>query len=95
MLCASLDGMTRPQCGILEPETIRYIHESRGTRTREWLRWRGPAAIVRERPILLSERILYNDYDRKGSTEQKIASRETQGVWRQDEMIGGKLPVVK
>jgi hypothetical protein len=26
---------------------------------------------------------------------QKISGRESQGAWRQDEMIGGKLPVVK
>jgi hypothetical protein len=25
----------------LESETVKYGHEARGTRTREWLRWRG------------------------------------------------------
>jgi hypothetical protein len=29
-----------------ESETVKYGRESHGTRTREWLRWRGPAAIV-------------------------------------------------
>jgi hypothetical protein len=27
-----------------------------GTRTREWMRWRGPAAIVNDKPVLSSER---------------------------------------
>jgi hypothetical protein len=39
----------------LEYETVKYGHESRGTRTQELLRWRGPAAIVNGRPVLSSE----------------------------------------
>jgi hypothetical protein len=27
--------------------------------------WRGPAAIVNDRPILSSERMLHTDYDRE------------------------------
>jgi hypothetical protein len=42
--------------GSLESETIKYDRESQGTRTREWLRCRGPAAIVNDRPVLSSER---------------------------------------
>jgi hypothetical protein len=38
--------------------------------------------------------MLHKDYDFKGSVE-KIADRESQGAWRQDELIGGKPPVVK
>jgi hypothetical protein len=38
--------------------------------------------------------MLHKDYDRKRSV-QKIIGRESQGAWRQDELIGGKLPVVK
>jgi hypothetical protein len=38
--------------------------------------------------------MLQKDYDRKGSAE-KDSSRESQGIWRQDELIGGKPPVVK
>jgi hypothetical protein len=37
--------------GNLESETVKYGHESYGT-----LRWRGPAAIVNDRPVLSSER---------------------------------------
>jgi hypothetical protein len=36
------------------------------------------------------------DYDRKGSVaKKKISAREPEGAWRQDELIGGKLPVVQ
>jgi hypothetical protein len=38
--------------------------------------------------------MLYKNYDRKGSVE-KVASRESQGTWYQDELIGGKPTVVK
>jgi hypothetical protein len=41
--------------GSLESETVKYGRESHGTRTREWLHWRGPAAIVNDRPLLSSE----------------------------------------
>jgi hypothetical protein len=42
--------------GSLESETVKYGHESYGTRTRKWLRWRGPAGIVNDRPGLSLER---------------------------------------
>jgi hypothetical protein len=34
-------------------------------------------------------------HDLKGSAEKKITGRESQGAWHQEELIGGKLPVVK
>jgi hypothetical protein len=40
----------------LKSETVKYGHESQGTRTRERLRWRGLAASTKERPVLSSER---------------------------------------
>jgi hypothetical protein len=36
--------------------------------------------------------MLHEDYDRKCSTEKKNSGRESQGVCRQDELIGGKPP---
>jgi hypothetical protein len=39
--------------------------------------------------------MLHKDYGRKCSVEKKIAGREFQGVCRQDELIGGKPPVIK
>jgi hypothetical protein len=56
----------------LESETVKYGRESHGTRTREWMRWRGLAAIVNDRPILSSGRMLYMDYDRRCSIEKTI-----------------------
>jgi hypothetical protein len=39
--------------------------------------------------------MLHKDYDRKGYVEKKTCGRESQGAWRQDELIGGKPQVVK
>jgi hypothetical protein len=61
----------RRQRGSLESDTVKYSRKSHGTRTREWLRWRGPAAIVNDRLILSSERMLHKDYDRRCSIEKK------------------------
>jgi hypothetical protein len=42
---------------ILKSETVKYGRESQGTRTRERLRWQGPAADTKDRPVLSSERV--------------------------------------
>jgi hypothetical protein len=42
--------------GSLKSETVKYGHESYGTQTQKWLRWRGPVAIANDRPVLSSER---------------------------------------
>jgi hypothetical protein len=42
--------------GSLESETVKYGLEFQGTRTRERLRWQGPAAYTKDRPVLSSER---------------------------------------
>jgi hypothetical protein len=39
--------------------------------------------------------MLHKDYYRKGSVEKKISDRESKGACRQDQVIGGKPPVVK
>jgi hypothetical protein len=39
--------------------------------------------------------MLHKDYTRKYSAKKKITGRESQGACRQDELIGGKQPVVK
>jgi hypothetical protein len=46
------------------------------------------------RPILSLEKMLHKEYERKCSVEKNIG-RESQGVCHQDELIGGKSPVVK
>jgi hypothetical protein len=42
--------------GSLKSETVKYDRESQGTRTRERLRWQGPAAHTKDRLVLSSER---------------------------------------
>jgi hypothetical protein len=42
--------------GSLKSETAKYGRKSQGTGTQEWLRWRGPAEIVNDRPVLSLER---------------------------------------
>jgi hypothetical protein len=40
--------------------------------------------------------MLHKDYDCNGSVaKKKNSGREPKGAWRQDELIGGKPPVVK
>jgi hypothetical protein len=42
--------------GSLEFETVKYGRKSKGTLSRERLRWQGPAAIVNEKAVLSLER---------------------------------------
>jgi hypothetical protein len=73
-------GPGPPGWGSLEFETVNYGHESRGIRTREWLPWRRPAVIVKDRTILSSERMLHKDYDRKCSVEKENWSSVSRGL---------------
>jgi hypothetical protein len=43
-------GTDPPGWGSLESETVKYGHESRWTRTQDWLLWREPPASVNGRP---------------------------------------------
>jgi hypothetical protein len=60
-----------------------------------WLTDRQSQCDFDFEPILLSGRMLHKGYDRKGSVEKKNLWSWPQGVWRQDELIGDKLSVVK
>jgi hypothetical protein len=42
--------------GSLKSERVKYGRKSQGTTTRESLRWQGPAAHTKDRPVLSSER---------------------------------------
>jgi hypothetical protein len=44
------------ETGSLRSETVKYGNESQETRTRERLRWRGPVAYTKDRPVLSLER---------------------------------------
>jgi hypothetical protein len=43
-------------------------------RKREWLRWRGPAAVVKNRPVLSSEKVL--------NYQQALNSLTITRIWR-------------
>jgi hypothetical protein len=47
----------RRRKGKSQCETVKYGHESYGTRTREWLHWQGPAASTKDGPVFSSERV--------------------------------------
>jgi hypothetical protein len=49
----------RRQQSSLKYKTVKYGHEAQGTRSREILRWRGPAAYTKDRHVLSSERALH------------------------------------
>jgi hypothetical protein len=54
--------------------------------------WQRRSLFIRDKPVFSSERVLHKehkDYDRNGS------GRDSQGAWSQDELIGGKPPVLK
>jgi hypothetical protein len=53
-----------------------------------------PCIFIRDKHIFSWERMLPKDNDHNGSNK-KMSGRECQGAWRQDELIGGKPPVVK
>jgi hypothetical protein len=59
------------------------------------MRWRGPAAVVNDIPILSSERMLIRTLIASVQLENKINGRESQEACRQDDLIGGKPPVLK
>jgi hypothetical protein len=81
-----IQGPGSPGWGSLESETVKYGHESRGTRTLELRRWRGPAAIVNDRPILSPKRLLHKDYYRKNTVGKNLWSWVSRGLtpWRTD-----------
>jgi hypothetical protein len=62
---------------------VRYVTPGKGS------------LFIRDTPILSSKKMLRKDYDLKDSVAKKISGRESQGAWRQDELIGCKPPVVK
>jgi hypothetical protein len=51
------------------------------------------STFIRNKLILSSEKILHMDYVCKGSVAKK--NPLVVGAWQQDELIGGKPPVVK
>jgi hypothetical protein len=54
--------------GSLKSEIVKYGRESQMTRTQERLRWQGPAAYIKDRPVLSSERAPHKKQDRNCQT---------------------------
>jgi hypothetical protein len=69
-----------PGWGSLESETVKYGHESCGTRTWEWIYWRGPAGVVNDQPILSLERMLRKDNSRGVQLENKYLAVSLKGL---------------
>jgi hypothetical protein len=68
--------------GSLKSETVKYGLKSKGTRTRERLRWQGPAAHTKDRPDLSSEGAPYKN--KNCHTEINIWSWALDGARYQD-----------
>jgi hypothetical protein len=54
-LSATLRVVGGDENGSLNSETVKYGHESQGTRTRKRLRWQGPAAYIQTHPLVREE----------------------------------------
>jgi hypothetical protein len=57
--------------GSLKSDTVKYGREYQGTPTRGRLRWQGPAAYTKERPILSSERAPHKKQNRNCQNNNK------------------------
>jgi hypothetical protein len=57
----SLRAVGGDEKGSLKSETVKYGRESQGTRTREKLRWQGPAGDTKDRHVLSSERATHKN----------------------------------
>jgi hypothetical protein len=58
--------------------------------------WQRQSLFIGAKSILSSERMLHEGYDRKGSVaKKKKIGRDSQGGWRQDELICCKLSAAK
>jgi hypothetical protein len=64
----------------LKSERVKYGQESKGTRTRERLRWQGPAAYETDRPVLSSERGGPKKRDRNCQTVINIVHEPQMGL---------------
>jgi hypothetical protein len=70
--------------GSLKSETVKYGRESQGTQTRERLRWQGPAAYTKDRPVLSSESSPHKIQDHDCQTVINIWSWAPDGARHQD-----------
>jgi hypothetical protein len=59
--------------GRLKSETVKYDREYQGTRTRGRLRWQGPVAYTKGRPVLSSERTPHKKQNRNSNSNKYLA----------------------
>jgi hypothetical protein len=69
--------------GSLKSETVKYGLKFQGTWTRERLRWQGPAAYTKDRPVLSSKWAPLKQ-DCNCQTVTNIWSWAPDGTWHQD-----------
>jgi hypothetical protein len=86
MICLAKPVLTEDLC-VVQKEEFSITSYKCDTYTRQ-------KGKHKSKPIFSSGMLLHNDYDRHSSVE-KISGRDPQGAWSQDELIGGKPPVVK
>jgi hypothetical protein len=72
--------------GSFESETVKYGYKSQETRTRERLRWRGPAAYIRQTRALVREGAPQKK-DRNCQTVINIWSWDPDGAHHEDLLI--------
>jgi hypothetical protein len=65
-------------------QTVKYGHESHRTWIREWLRWWSPAAVVNDRPILLSERVPHINKPKLSDSNKNLVLGPRWVLWHQD-----------
>jgi hypothetical protein len=78
-------GLSPPGEGSLETDTVKNGHESRWTRAPEYLRWRGPEAVVNDRPVISSERTPHI-YKRANDSNKNLFLGPQMGAWPQDRL---------
>jgi hypothetical protein len=87
MICFAKSGLTEDLYIVHKEEFSITCYMCEGTLDER------PSIFIRDKLFLSSERMLHNVYGCKCSVTK--SGREPRGAWRQDELIGGKPPVVK
>jgi hypothetical protein len=66
---------------ILLSQILKYDHESQGTRTRERLRWPGPATYTEDRPVLSSEREPQKTRPQRSKSNKYLVGLDAKNYW--------------
>jgi hypothetical protein len=77
--------------GSLKSETVKYGRKSQGTRTWERLRWQGPAAHTKDRPVFSSARAPHGN--KNVTVKQKYISGHDPGGARHQDLLTDWLTI--